>query len=273
MPRVTGLFVYPVKSCRGYAVSSAAFDEWGFVDDRRYLIVGPDGQFFTQRQHPRLARIETRVAEDSLCLAAPGASEFAVPRDRSSSAETRQVTVWRSTMTAEDCGDQAAHWLTAFLGTPARLVRMGEDYRRPVSAKRGGPDDEVSFADGAPFLLASEESLHALNDRIVAAGGDAVTMDRFRPNIVVSGAAPFAEDAWPRFRLGEMMVRSTWPCGRCIVTTTDQQTGERTGKEPLKTLATFRRDADDPTEVNFGLNLVHETKHGTIRVGDKLTFS
>ncbi len=271
MPRVSGLFVYPVKSCRGHSVASAAVDAWGFQGDRRYVVVSAaDGKFLTQRTHPRLALVETELTATALTLAAPNGGSVTVAHAEVAAARVlRPVTVWNDTVQAEDCGDAAAEWLTRLLGLPLRLARMGADFHRPVKPKRARPGDQVSFADGAPFLLTTEASLHDLNDRIVARGGEPVPMDRFRPNVVMTDCAPWAEDALGRFRLGDVEFRNGWPCGRCIVTTTDQQTAAR-GKEPLATLATFRRDDEDPTDVNFGLNLVHETKTGTVRVGDEL---
>lgn len=271
MPRVSGLFLYPVKSCRGHAVAQAGVDAWGFAGDRRFMVVSAaDGKFLTQRSHPRLALIETELTSTALTLASPSHGSVTIPPAAVAAARTPlTVTVWNDTVQADDCGDEAAAWLSQFLGQPLRLARMGADYRRPVKPKRARPGDEVSFADGAPFLLTAEASLHDLNDRIIARGGEPVPMDRFRPNIVLAGGAPWDEDALGRFRLGDVEFRNGWPCARCIVTTTDQDTAER-GKEPLATLATFRRDPADPTDVNFGINLVHETKTGTVRVGDEL---
>lgn len=271
MPRVSGLFIYPVKSCRGLALASATVDTWGFRDDRRYVVVSAaDGKFLTQRTHPRMALIETGLSATALTLASPNHRAIVIAHAEVAAARRPlPVTVWSDTVQAEDCGDEPAEWLSRFLGLPLRLARMGADFHRPVKPKRARPGDQVSFADGAPFLLTTEASLHDLNDRIITRGGEPVPMDRFRPNIVLTDCAPWAEDSLGRFRLGDVEFRNGWPCARCIVTTTDQQTAER-GKEPLATLATFRRDAADPTDVNFGINLVHETKSGTVRVGDPL---
>jgi len=267
---VTGLFLYPVKSLRGHAVSTAEFDDWGFVGDRRFMIVHEaDGLFITQRTHPRLALIDVVLTTEALTLAALGHGSVAVPPH--ASACQRRVTVWKSTTTADDCGDEPAEWLSDFLGLPLRLVRMGGTYQRPIVKPTAQPGDVVSFADAYPFLAISEASLAQLNDRIQENHGEPVPMTRFRPNVVIADCAAFAEDAWSRVRIGDAIFRNGGPCARCIVTTTDQLTGERMGKEPLKTLATFRRDADDPTDVNFGVNLIHETKRGTLRVGDAVS--
>lgn len=268
---VTGLFLYPVKSLRGCAVPAAEFDELGLVGDRRFMVVDETGKFLTQRVLPRLALITTALTADELILSSEGAGRIAVRRAPDPAAPLRTVSVWKSEgLLAEDCGDAVAAWLGSFLGVTCRLVRIGEKFSRPIlKPGKARPGDTVSFADGYPFLLISEASLANLNDRLIACGEEPLPMDRFRPNIVVTGCAAFAEDAWPRLRIGDSVFRAGGPCSRCIVTTTDQRTAER-GKEPLRTLATYRRDAGDPTDVNFGQNLIHETKHGFLRVGDAL---
>jgi hypothetical protein len=182
---------------------------------------------------------------------------------------TLRVTIWKDTVTADDCGDEPAAWLSAFLGLPCRLVHAGAAYSRPLPARklpstldiRLSTRHEVSFADGFPFLVIAEESLADLNARL----GAPLPMNRFRPNLVVAGAAPYAEDTWGRFRIGGVVFHGATRCGRCVVTTTDQLTAGR-GPEPLRTLATYRRDAGG--DVMFGRNLIHETKTGRLAVGD-----
>jgi uncharacterized protein YcbX len=265
---VSGLFLYPVKSCRGFAVTSAEADAFGFLGDRRFMVVhAADGLFLTQRAHPRMALVETALTRDSLVLSSQSHGSITVPF--TASAGPRQVTVWKSMVTAEDCGDAPAQWLSAALGGSLRLVRMGTAFQRPMTKSASRPGDVVSFADAEPFLVVSEASLADLNDRLVAKGEPALPMNRFRPNLVVAGCEPYAEDNWDRLRIGDMIFRNGGLCARCPITTTDQETAER-GKEPLKTLAGYRRDAADPTDVNFGTNLIHETKQGRVRVGDKV---
>lgn len=271
MPHVSGLFLYPVKSLRGFAVDAAEVDALGFVGDRRFLVVDRDWQFLTQRTIPAMARINTALDAEHLTLSADGAGAIAVRRASDAAAALRTVTIWRSPgLLAEDCGDEAAQWLTAFLGTDCRLVRIGDKFLRPVLKSAAAAGDVVHFADAVPLLAISEASLADLNDRLAQRGEPPAVMDRFRPNIVLAGCGPYAEDAWPRFRIGALTLRAAGPCARCIVTTTDQTTGERTGPEPLRTLASYRRDPADSTRINFGQNLIHETKSGTLRVGDKL---
>jgi uncharacterized protein YcbX len=262
---LSGLFIYPVKSLRGFAIPSATVDALGLVGDRRFLVVDAQNQFLTQRALPRMALIETALTAHDLVLRAPHGGSCAVPLRAAGPAELLSVRVWKSEgLLAEDCGVEVAVWLSDFLRHPCRLVRIGEKFHRPiVRPGKAQPGDVVSFADGVPFLILSEASLADLNDRLATP----LLLDRFRPNLLVSGCEAFAEDTWPRFQIGTVTFRAAGPCARCVITTTDQRTAER-GKEPLRTLATYRRAPDDPTDVNFGQNLIHETKSGTLKVGD-----
>jgi uncharacterized protein len=271
---VTALQLYPVKSCRGISVTSARLDDFGLVGDRRFLIVtAADGMFLTQRSHPRMALIEATLGGPELTLSAPNHGSVSVPLQHHAAAPataSRSVTVWKNTVTADDCGDEPAEWLSRFLGLPLRLVRMGAAFHRPVKPGKARPGDVVTFADAYPLLLISEASLTNLNDRLVAQHEEALPMNRFRPNLVIAGCAPYAEDKWSHFDIGGVLFRNAGPCARCPVTTIDQLTAER-GKEPLRTFASYRRDQDDSTKVNFGINLIHETKQGVVSVGARVT--
>ncbi len=265
---LTGLFLYPVKSLRGCAVPSAEVDALGLIGDRRFLVVDETGRFLTQRTLPRMALVTTALDATHLTLAVSPSSSVRVPRAPDPTAPLRTVSIWKSeNLLAEDCGAEAAAFLSDFLSVRCRLVRIGAAFTRPILKATARPGETITFADAYPLLVISEASLADLNDRVVERGEDPLPMDRFRPNLVVSGCAPFAEDTWPRFRIGEIAFRAGGPCARCIMITTDQATAER-GKEPLRTLATYRRDATDPTDVNFGQNLIHETKSGRLSVGD-----
>lgn len=266
--KVTALNVYPVKSLRGFAVAAAEVDDHGFVGDRNFLVVDADGKFLTQRALPRMALVATALSSDALTLSADGFGRLEVRRAPDPAAPLRSVTVWKNEgLLAEDCGDEPARFLSRYLDAPLRLVRIGPKYHRPVKPAKARPGDVVSFADAYPFLLLSEASLADLNDRLVAQDEEALPMNRFRPNIVVDGCDAFAEDAWTSFGIGALRFRNAGPCARCTITTTDQATAAR-GKEPLRTLATYRRDRTAPTDVNFAINVIHETKRGTVRVGD-----
>lgn len=260
--KLTALYIYPVKGCRGVSLPAAEFDAIGLRHDRRFLIVDEVGRHLTQRGLPQMARLDTAVDAAHLTLSSDGRGTVRVPLASTPDTLVRTVTIWKDTVEADDCGDEAAEWLDEFLGQPARLVRIGARYRRPV---RNAPHDSVAFNDAYPLLVLAQESLEALNDRLEVP----VPMDRFRPNLVVEGVgAAHAEDEWKRFRVGrDVILRTAGNCSRCIVTTTDQLTGDR-GAEPLRTLAGYRRRASDKGEIDFGQNCIHETKHGRIAVGD-----
>ncbi|HEX3443553.1 MAG TPA: MOSC N-terminal beta barrel domain-containing protein [Chthoniobacterales bacterium] len=273
MLRITGIFIYPVKSCAGYAVSNWEINRYGFRHDREFLVVDQQWNFLTQRAQPKLALVQTFPQRDLLRLRAPNLPEmtfpwFGSPEDHPIESK-RSVTIWRDQVEVDDCGDEIAEWFSAHLRCKARLVRMGYQYRRLVGPEKvpGVHQEalgirEVSFADAYPFLIISEASLEDLNHRLP----QPIAMNRFRPNIVVGGALdPYAEDQWQSIGIGSLQFRNGAPCVRCIVTTTDQITLER-GPEPLKTLATYRRNSDGG--VNFGMNFFCESSTGTIRVGD-----
>jgi uncharacterized protein YcbX len=266
---LSALYLYPVKSLRGVAVEAGEVDALGLAGDRRFLVVDENNRFLTQRALGKMARIATALDARNLTLSADGAGAVSVARASDAGAVLRAVTIWKSEgLLAEDCGDETAEWLSAFLGVKTRLVRIGEKFFRPILKSAAGPREGVTFADSVPFLIASEASLRDLNDRLAAQGEDPVPMNRFRPNLVVTGCDAYAEDEWPRFKIGAIAFRAAGPCTRCIMTTTDQFTGERMGKEPLRTLATYRRNLEDPTDVNFAQNVIHETKTGVLRIGD-----
>ncbi len=265
------IYIYPVKSLRGCAVSSAVLDDLGIVGDRRLLVVDADGRFMTQRTLPRMALITPTLGPETLTLAAEGAASVNIHRASDPAAAIREVSIWSSNgLQAEDCGDAAATWLSDFLHTPCRLVRAGLAFHRPlVRPGKAHPGDVVSFPDAFPLLAIGAATLVDLNDRLVETGADPVPMNRFRPNLVIAGSPAYAEDTWHGFSVGTAHFRAGGPCARCIVTTTDQETGER-GTEPLRLLSTYRRDPADPTHVLFGQNLIHEPKSGAFQVGDRL---
>jgi len=257
--RLAALYLYPVKSARGIRVDAADVGVTGLRHDRRWMIVDAHGRFVTQRTDPRLGRIVPVVDPDALRLTAPGLPDLRLPLDPDAGASTT-VSVWDDTVEALGCGDEADAWLTGVLGPGHRLVAMAGDGARPLSSEHARPGDVVSFADGYPYLLTNTASLEDLSRR----AGLALEMERFRPNLVVEGAAPFAEDGWSSVTIGSVPFRVVKPCVRCVVTTLDPRTGVG-GREPLRSLATFRRDASGG--VTFGQNLI-AGGGGTLRVGD-----
>jgi hypothetical protein len=231
--------------------------------------VSRDGKCLTQRTHPRLALIEPTLSATGLRLSTPGFGSLDVQLE-SKDAPLRSVDVWsHHGLQADDCGDEAHSWLSAVLGEPFWLVRIGASFRRPIHPAEPATSDLFTFADSYPFLAVSEASLADLNDRLLKRGEPALPMNRFRPNLVIEGTGPYDEDTWNRLRIGAVTFRASGPCARCIVTTTDQLTTVR-GKEPLRTLATYRADAAEPRRINFGQNLTHEDKSGVVCIGDEV---
>jgi len=257
--QVSVLNYYPIKSCGGIPLSSASIGARGILHDREWMVVTTDNWFLTQRECPRMALIHPEVtADDHLILRAAGQDPLVVVVCRKG--QTRMVAIWEDTCLAIDHGDEAAEWLSTFLGLPCRLVRIADEFTRKVSRKYAQREnDQVGFAGRFPFLLTSEASLADLNSRL----SSPLPMNRFRPNIVLRGCAPYAEDTWKKIRIGDIEFAVVKPCARCIITTIDQQTAQ-IGKEPLKTLATYRHTARG---VVFGQNLIHSST-GIIRVGD-----
>lgn len=246
---ISGLFVYPIKSGAGLPVDRRELDGFGMTGDREYMVVDPDGMFLTQREAPKLALVQPVLA-DGLRLETPVGSAIARPSGR------RQVTVWEHTGAAIDCGDEVADLLSALLERPCRLVKTAPDHRRPTEFGGG----QVGFADGFPLLIISESSLAHLNSRLP----QSLPMNRFRPNVVVADAEPFAEDTWVTVDLGPVTVDVVKPCARCAITRVDQATGIRGDGEPLRTLGTFRKAKGG---VMFGQNAVHRGP-GELKVGD-----
>jgi hypothetical protein len=222
------------------------------------MIVDEHKRLITQREMPRLALVSVKLHSDHLNVTAPGMSELLVPILLPRN-DVLSVIVWDDTVSALDVGDEAAEWFTLYLDTTARLVYMPDSADRLAS--RNGYSSQVSFADAYPLLLISEASLEDLNTRL----DEPLPMNRFRPNIVVKGCEPYAEDTWKDIMIAGVRLHVVKPCGRCVTTTVNQLTGEK-GKEPLRTLATYRaRDGS----VLFGQNLIHEVR-GVLRVGDEV---
>ena len=257
---LSGLNVYPVKSAAGIALSTARVDPRGLAGDRRWMVVDEKRAFLTQRTHPRLALVSVAIAGDGVILTAPWMPALTVPVPRPGATAIR-VRVWDDVCDAVPTGDEPAAWLSRIVGVACELVYMPEAFHRPVAARGPAPPAEVAFADAFPFLLISEGSLADLNRRLE----HPLPMNRFRPNLVVRGCAAYAEDGWRQITIAGIVFHVVKPCSRCTTTTVDQGTGER-GREPLATLATYRRVNN---EVLFGQNLVHEGI-GQLAVGDEV---
>ncbi|HEV2091982.1 MAG TPA: MOSC N-terminal beta barrel domain-containing protein [Rubrobacter sp.] len=262
-PFLGGVYVYPIKSCGGISLQSAELGATGLLGDRRWMLVDEGGGFLSQRQHPRMALISPSLAPDRLVVRAPGMPDLEVPLEGKTGPRL-DVEVWGDAQRGVRAGGEADRWFGRFLGFPCRLVRKPDDDVRPVDSAYARSGDQTSFADSFPLHLISEASLEDLNRRLESP----VPMNRFRPNLVVRGCGPYAEDDWGEVRVGGAVFRVAEPCPRCAITTVDQGSGER-GKEPLKTLATYRKFGG---EVLFGRYLIHASL-GTVRVGDPVEFT
>ncbi len=258
--KLTGLFVYPIKACAGIALDAADVVERGLADDRRYMLVDRTGTFVSQREVPRLCLVRTAFEQESLVVSTPGKPGLALPRQPALGAglERRVYQVWDDFGNAL-CHPEGSRWFSEFLNDEVSLVYMPDSERRQVNPKRARPGDIVSFADGYPLLLISEASLNDLNRRLAAP----VEMRRFRPNLVISGCEPYAEDGFAELSIGGIAFRGAKRCDRCIVITVDPNTGQ-TSPEPLRTLSHYRLD---DSKVSFGMNLIHDGC-GTLRLGD-----
>ena len=258
---VSGIWSYPVKALRGTELQAASVEPLGLSGDRRFMVVDAAGHALTQRTVPSMASVAALIDRQRLRLVGDGDRDLLVPLAPVGPHRT-EVVLWRSRVQAADCGDVAAAWLSSRLGQPCRLVYMAEPCSRPIDPTFARPGEHVSFADGFPVLLTSGASLFALN----AHSNAPVSMSRFRPNLVVDGGSPWAEDGWRQVKIGPVVFRVAKPCTRCIVVTVDQVTGIRPSRtEPLRTLGTLHRDAAGA--IIFGQNLIPE-RTGTIRLGD-----
>lgn len=260
MPFVKSLHCYPIKSCRGVAVEQAALDGYGFVGDRRMMVVDNTDQLVTAREVPRMVLITVQRSGGTVTVSAPGRRDhmFTI----SDHGAIRRVRVWDDWVDAVDTGDAPAMWFSDVLGFPVRLVTTGSNFRRSIHPKYNPGGRHVHFGDAYPLLLISTASLADLNTRLEAP----LPMTRFRPNVVIEGCDPYEEDRWKTIRVGDVVFKIVKPCSRCVLTTVDPETGEK-GKEPLRTLSQYRRAADG--NVYFGQNVIHES-HGVIRVGDRV---
>jgi uncharacterized protein len=274
--RVVSIHTYPVKGCRRMDRDTARVEPWGLDGDRRWLIVDEQGNGLTQRQHRELVTMRAVSRPGGLTLEAPGVAPIDLAEPAGGEAIQVRVYRFRPPSAARAAGPEADEWLHRLLGRPARLVWLGDPTGNlvpwPVAAGSGA---EVSFADGSPLLLANTASLDAFNDWLLESGSTEgpLPMIQFRPNVVISDAPPWVEGEWVGrwIRIGDAVFHGANECGRCLIATIDQETGQR-GREPLRTLATRRNIGQ---KLLFGLQLRVRAEPGglarngrTVSVGD-----
>lgn len=260
---VQDIFVYPVKSLGGIRLSEAVVEEKGFRYDRRWMLVDGEGVFVTQRNHPQLALLTVALGENELVVShsKEGGKRVGIPFDLSTGPELT-VTIWDDQVLAKIVHPDLDTWFSDFLGFRVSLVVMPESTHRKVNPKYAVHSESVSFADGMPYLLIGQESLNDLNSRLETPA----PMNRFRPNIVFAGGSPYLEDSLRRIKIGELEFEIVKPCARCVMTTVDQSSGVK-GKEPLKTLSSYRAING---KVYFGQNVI-ALQAGKIKVGDVIS--
>jgi hypothetical protein len=260
MATLTQLLLYPIKSCAGMAVASATLLESGLmaegVHDREWMLVTDDGQFLTQREHPRMVLIAPRPDGHALRVRAPAQEDLLLPLAWSDAAPVRTVRIWDDLVDALDCGDAAAGWFSAVLGVRCRLVRFPSSAVRPTSVKwTNGVPSQTRFSDGYPLLLIGQASLDDLNARLRAAGRAALPMDRFRPNLVVDGIDAYEEDYIAQLSAGGIAIRPVKPCARCPIPAIDQATGIP-GPDPLDILQSYRANPRLDGGICLGMNCI-----------------
>lgn len=274
--KVSEINIYPVKSLGGIALNEAVVEKRGLQFDRRWMLTNKDGEFFTQREFPKMATLSISLKEDWLEISNLENEKIEVPFEFEKG-EMQKVRVWQSVCDAFFLPESINQWLSDCLETKSQMVYMPDESEREINKMFRQNNEIVSFADGYPFMLIGENSLNDLNEKLETK----LPMNRFRPNIVVSDSEAFAEDRWKKIRIGETIFRSTKPCARCVITTIEQSKGEFDGKEPLKTFASYRMAKDvfpynlasldlNENAVLFGQNLVAENFGGKIKVGDEI---
>ncbi|MCW8930842.1 MAG: MOSC N-terminal beta barrel domain-containing protein [Gammaproteobacteria bacterium] len=272
---ISQLWIYPIKSMKGILLDNVQLEKRGFQYDRRWMLIDKDNRFITQRQYPKMTLIEPSFESDvmdyGLSVRAPDMPVLIIPYPDPMIElyDEVEVTCWDDQVKAHHINSAIDNWFSEYLGVDCQLVYMPEATLRPVDpdyviSEKG--DDIASFSDGFPNLVISEASLEDLNSRVDID----LTMNRFRPNIVLSGCEPYEEDRFGHFKINQIDFFAVKPCSRCVITTINPQTGEKESKEPLKTLSQFRKKSN---KVFFGQNLLHKLttiSDNRLNVGDKI---
>ncbi|MEU6017016.1 MOSC N-terminal beta barrel domain-containing protein [Streptomyces sp. NPDC047515] len=264
MARIAALSYYPIKGCAGISVDDATLTPAGLAHDRSFMVTGADGVFRSQRRHPQLALIRPEISADGgrLTLRGPGLGRLIIDVDISGA--RRDVELFGTPHKGIDQGDEAAGWLSEFLGAPARLVRVPPEHDRVTDGRTPGTS---GYADSCAIHLLSRSSLDLLNERMAERGSAPPPMDRFRPNIVIEGwDEPHVEDRARHITMGDAELGYAKPAIRCVVTVVDQTVGAKAGPEPLRTLAGYRRAAEGG--VAFGTKFA-VLRPGKLSVGDR----
>ena len=260
-PELSEIIVYPIKSASEISLKNSFLEQRGLTHDRRWMVVDKSARFITQRTSPKMALLKTKIFDNTLRLSAPGMSELKLPLFKTEGIP-KMVEIWGERYEALLADKQSESWISEFLGEKCNFVFMPDHSNRQVDPDFASERNQVAFSDGFPLLLISESSLFDLNRRVP----EEITMKRFRPNLGVKNTAPYQEDNWEAIRIGDCELQIVKPCSRCVLTTVDPETGEFSGREPLKTLAKYR---EFNGKVLFGQNLIPRSS-GKLEVGMKV---
>lgn len=275
---ITDLFIFPVKSLRGIAVKEALLTPTGLQWDRHWMIVKPNGGFITQRQFPQMVLIHTAITKELLVLSKQGMPDISIPlqANQKQSSQPFTATVWRDECEVVDEGEAVSHWLSEAIGTPkpVRLVRMADNRQRPQSKPELlGANTTTEFADAAPYLVCNQNSLRAVNHSLLANKHEAVTIEHFRPNIVINAIDAFAEHKVASLENDHYQFKHCYPCQRCVVPTINIETGIRhPQQQPFSLVSDLNSMPDNPKAPAFGENAILITgENQKITIGDQLT--
>ena len=265
MLKLSEIYIYPVKSLGGIHLDVANITTRGLENDRRFMLIDEKGRFMSQREHPQLAIFQTKIEDTFLKVAHKKTGQIlSINLSSNSQLTPLSVTIWDDETSAIEVSNDASLWFTQILEIPTRLVYMPEESQRKTDPQYSLTGEEItSFSDGYPILIIGQSSLNDLNNRLA----NPVNINRFRPNFVFTDGEPFEEDNWHEFAVGNIRFFGVKPCARCIMTTIDQETGEKKGKEPLLTLNKYRKAGN---RILFGQNVLI-SQLGTVSVGDDVT--
>jgi len=259
MPRLSTIFIYPIKSVTGIQVNAWDVIDTGLKYDRQWMLIDDQQQFLSQRHAPKMALIKTQIKNQQLIVSAPKQEDLILPLEPAQTTETVIATVWHDQCPAQLIGPEADQWFSDCLRMPCRLVYQAKNSIRTVDQNYASTNDQTSFSDGFPFLITSEASLALLNQQMDLN----LTMQRFRPNLVITGCASYAEDTWRKISIGNINFRLPKPCSRCSVPQIDPETA-KSDKEPLRTLSRTRKWQN---QVYFGQNALHD-QQGQLQVNE-----
>ncbi len=262
MLQLSHLNIYPVKSIGGISKQTVQLCNTGFEYDRRWMLVDENNLFLSQRTHPQMVLLHTAQTDNGFNISKYNDENLSIIIPFVTEAKKKlKVTVWEDVCEAVEVSDEHNKWFSDMLDFKCKLVYMPDDAARLVDKRYAANNEITSFSDGYPVLMIGEATLENLNNKLK----DVLPMNRFRPNMVFTGGHAHIEDEMEKFTINEINFLGVKPCSRCVITTINQQNATK-GKEPLKTLSTYRMKNN---KIYFGQNILHQ-QNGAISVGDTI---